>query len=75
MLQKIISLNKKNGCRWNCFGKFGSMFIIRPYYRNQRTQLNLMGYFIRNLFVYGAIALVVWMLYAAIKGMKNKNQQ
>ena len=32
-----------------------------------------MGYFIRNIFVYGAIALVIWMLYAGIKGMKNKD--
>jgi hypothetical protein len=31
-----------------------------------------MGYFLRNILVYGAIALVVWMLYAGIKGMKNK---
>ena len=31
-----------------------------------------MGYFIRNLFVYGAIALVIWMLYAGIKGMKSE---
>jgi|TARA_B110000503_G_C7086591_1_gene387574 hypothetical protein len=34
-----------------------------------------MGYFIRNIFVYGAIALVIWMLYAGIKGMKNKDQK
>jgi len=34
-----------------------------------------MGYFVRNLFVYGAIALVLWMLYAAIKGMKNKEKR
>jgi hypothetical protein len=34
-----------------------------------------MGYFIRNLIVYGAIALVVWMLYAGIKGMNNKDSQ
>jgi len=25
--------------------------------------------------VYGAIALVIWMLYAGIKGMKNKDQK
>jgi len=31
-----------------------------------------MGYFLRNIIVYGAIALVVWMLYAGIKGMQNK---
>jgi hypothetical protein len=31
-----------------------------------------MGYFLRNIIVYGAIALVLWMLYAGIKGMKNK---
>jgi len=31
-----------------------------------------MGYFLRNILVYGAIALVVWMLYAGIKGVKNK---
>jgi hypothetical protein len=31
-----------------------------------------MGYFLRNIVVYGAIAFVIWMLYAAIKGMKNK---
>jgi len=31
-----------------------------------------MGYFLRNIVVYGAIAIVVWMLYAAIRGMKNK---
>jgi len=31
-----------------------------------------MGYFLRNILVYGALALVGWMLYAAIKGMKNK---
>ncbi len=34
-----------------------------------------MGYFIGNIFVYGAIALVIWMLYAGIKGMKNKDQK
>ena len=34
-----------------------------------------MGYFIRDIFVYGAIALVIWMLYAGIKGMKNKDQK
>jgi len=34
-----------------------------------------MGYFIRNIFVYGAIALVIWMLYAGIKGIKNKDQK
>ena len=34
-----------------------------------------MGYFIRNIFVYGAIALVIWMLYAGIKGMKNKDHK
>jgi|TARA_B110000908_G_scaffold74121_1_gene89352 hypothetical protein len=34
-----------------------------------------MGYFIRNLLVYGAIALVIWMLYAAVRGMKNKDNQ
>ncbi len=34
-----------------------------------------MGYFIRNIFVYGAIALIIWMLYAGIKGMKNKDQK
>ena len=34
-----------------------------------------MGYFIRNIFVYVAIALVIWMLYAGIKGMKNKDQK
>jgi hypothetical protein len=31
-----------------------------------------MGYFLKNILVYGAIALVAWMLYAAIRGMKNK---
>jgi hypothetical protein len=31
-----------------------------------------MGYFLKNILVYGAIALLVWMLYAAIRGMKNK---
>ena len=34
-----------------------------------------MGYFVRNLLVYGAIALVVWMLYAAIRGMNNKKSK
>jgi len=33
-----------------------------------------MGYFIRNLIVYGVIALVIWMLYSAIRGMSNKNK-
>jgi len=34
-----------------------------------------MGYFIRNIFVYGAIALVIWMLYAGIKGkIKTRNE-
>ena len=28
---------------------------------------------LRNIVVYGAIALVVWMLYSAIRGM-NKNK-
>jgi len=32
-----------------------------------------MGYFLRNIVVYGAVALVVWMLYSAIRGM-NKNK-
>jgi hypothetical protein len=31
-----------------------------------------MGYFLRNVVVYGAIAFVIWMLYASLKGMKNK---
>jgi hypothetical protein len=31
-----------------------------------------MGYFLRNILVYGATAFVIWMLYAAVKGMKNK---
>jgi len=31
-----------------------------------------MGYFLRNIVAYGAIAFLIWMLYAAIKGMKNK---
>jgi hypothetical protein len=31
-----------------------------------------MGYFLRNILVYGAIAFVIGMLYAAVKGMKNK---
>jgi len=32
-----------------------------------------MGYFLRNIVVYGVVALVVWMLYSAIRGM-NKNK-
>jgi len=31
-----------------------------------------MGYFLRNIVVYGAIAFVIWMLYAGLKGIKNK---
>jgi hypothetical protein len=31
-----------------------------------------MGYFLKNILVYGTIAFVILMLYASIKGMKNK---
>jgi hypothetical protein len=40
-----------------------------------KNEAKAMGYFIRNLLVYGAIALVIWMLYAAVRGMKNKDNQ
>lgn len=33
-----------------------------------------MGYFLRNIVVYGAIALVIGLLYIALKGMKNKDR-
>tara|TARA_B100000780_G_scaffold210868_1_gene150784 strand:- start:297 stop:398 length:102 start_codon:yes stop_codon:yes gene_type:complete len=33
-----------------------------------------MGYFIKNIMVYGLIALVIWMLYLAIKGFQNKDK-
>jgi len=33
-----------------------------------------MGYFLRNILVYGAIAVVLWMLYSSIRGFINKNK-
>jgi hypothetical protein len=33
-----------------------------------------MGYFLRNLLVYGAIAIVALMLYSSIKGIKNNKK-
>jgi len=33
-----------------------------------------MGYFIRNIIVYGAIAVVLWLLYTAIRGISNKKK-
>lgn len=67
---------KNYGCRWYRFSKFSSLSRFWIHYRNSRTYLiNLNGIFIRNLLVYGGIALVLWMLYAGIKGMKNKDQK
>lgn len=33
-----------------------------------------MGYFIRNILVYGAIAAVLWMLYSGIRGLSKKKK-
>jgi len=33
-----------------------------------------MTYFIRNILVYGAIALVLWMLYYGIRGLSKKKK-
>ena len=33
-----------------------------------------MGYFIRNILVYGAIAVVLWMLYSGIRGLSKKKK-
>ena len=33
-----------------------------------------MGYFLRNILVYGTVAIVVWMLYNAIRGLSNKRK-
>ncbi len=33
-----------------------------------------MGYFIRNILVYGAIAIVLWMLYSGIRGLSKKKK-